>query len=614
MTDFKSGASILNSIKDTSTSFTGYWEDVKDYNAIVLTLQSPMDGSGTLQWANTARRQQPPTDNDIIAEESFLYTSATVKTLQWPHRGRWFKLVYTDGATGAATYADYSLNIETLNKAMATEQKFGDDAQNTVHLHQGDGGIQGYQIAYTDNSGTPLGITGNADPGEALYVHLRDVSNTYSYAYTAAGSESESLYVALRDNNRDNLDLTASGSALYVHPSNEAGYSQAGTVTISGSYTGDGALFIALADNSGEKISTTSNTSGNVGNALYVHLTLKDGTAVSTDNPIPCEEVLKIGQLSRFDISSGIRSTAFSSTSDLQTGLINLHSFFTYNDGPTTVWTKLYDMSQDMVDSLGVSDFAQYKDRILLNVATPAGRYRDFKFPRGMLFAEGLHFRSSTEHTYDASADPGEDVVFINGCYYKNRSTDQNYLEDIDINYGARSLFEPEPEPGSEFDGGFQSLDVPEFGLFSMPFALFPDEPEPEPMSTMTGLEDLQIDPEPEPEPEPEPQAQDKTIAFRADGDNYIEGTVTFSYIVDDELLSLSTLVSSSVRSLKDIAFCYDDDMGNQIQYDIDITGLVYGTPLSTESINITQEQLQTSKVLITLDNDMEVNIAYNGV
>jgi hypothetical protein len=579
MNDNKSGASVLNSIKDTSTSFTGYWEDVKDYNSVVLTLQSPMDGSGTLQWANTARHRFP-SDSDIIAEESFLYTSATVKTLQWGHRGRWFKLNYTDAGTGAATYADYSLNIETLYKGMASEQKFGDDAQNTVQIHTGDG-TQAYQIVYTDNVGTPLGNTGLGQ-GEALYVHLRDTSNTYSYSYTSTsttGQDPESLYVALRDNNGDNFDLTASGNTLYVHPSNASGYSQAGTVTVSGGYTGDGALCIALADNCGENISTTLDTSGNVGNALYVHLALKDGTAVNRDNPIPCQEVLKIGQLSRFDISAGIRATAFSSTSDLQTGLINLHSFFTYNDGPTTVWTKLYDMSQDMVDSLGIDDFTQYKDRILLNVATPAGQCRDFKFPRGMLFAEGLHFRSSTAHDYDASADPGEDVVFINGCYYKNRSADQNFLEDITITYGARSLFdEPDTQP-----------------LFSMPFA-FPES------NPMTGLEDL------------EPQVNDKTIAFRADGDNYIEGSVTFSYTIDDELLTLSTLVSSSARSLKEITFCYDDDMGNQIQYDIDITDLVYGIPLSTESINITQEQLETSKVLITLDNDMEVNIAYNGV
>lgn len=590
MNDNKSGASLLNSIKNTTTSFTGYWEDVKDYNAVFLTLQSPMDGCGTLQWANTTRRQFP-SDSDIIAEESFLYTSATTETLQWGHRGRWFKLIYTDSGTGAATYADYSLNIETLYKGMATEQKFGDDAQNTVQLHSGDG-TQAYQIVYTDNAGIPLGTTGQSqDQGEGLFVHLRDVDNTYSYSYTSAGQGPESLSVALRDNNGDNLSVTASGN-ICVHPSNMSGYSQAGTATVSGAFTGNGALFIAMADNCGGKISTTSDTSSNTGNALYVHLTLKDGSAVNRDNPIPCQEVLKIGQLSRFDMSAGIRSTAFSSTTDLQTGLINLHSFFTYNDGPTTVWTKLYDMSQDMVDSLGVEDFAQYKDRILLNVATPAGQCRDFKFPRGMLFAEGLHFRSSTEHGYDASADPGEDVVFINGCYYKNRSVDQYYVEDLDINYGARSLGDDlENEP---------SFQEP---LFSMPFA-FP-EPEPEPISTMTGLEDL----------EEQIHVQDKTIAFHAEsGDNYIEGSVTFSYVADDELLSLSTLVNSSVLPLKGIAFCYDDDMGNQIQYDIDITDLVYGTPLSTESININQEQLETSKVMITLDNDMEVNITYNGV
>lgn len=593
----KSGASLLNSIKNSSASFVGHWEDVKDYNTLILTLQSPMDGSGSLKWANTTRRQFP-SDEDVVAEETFFYQGTSAKTLQWDHRGRWFKLQYTDTSTGPSTYSDYSMNIETLYKGVATEPKISDDAQNVVNLHRGDA-YSSYQMIYTDVSGVPLATTSDAvASGEALFVNLQDASSNYDLAHTVtAGTQPESLFTAIRDNNNDSF--TSSNNTLNVHTSNIEGYSQAATIEVSGAYTSGRALYLTGADNTGTLISSIKehpDTSGS--NALYVHLTLSGGEAVNSTNPLPCIETDKIAQTIYFDISSGITANEFKTVSDLSSGNVNLFNLFTYNDGPVTVWTKLYDMSTGYVTGSGGYTYSDYNNRVLLNVATPAGQCRDFKFPRGMLFNEGLHFRSSTEHSYDSSADPGQDVLFINGAYFKPTAA---YTNNEVIDYDARGLDDEFGEVGV--------ADVPTFSGLSFPFAATmaaePEaEPEPEVRSLLTGLEGLE---------EPEPLMTDKTIAFNAEGDNRISGSVTFSYNAEDELLSLSTTVNESAHPLKEISFCYDE-MGNQVQYDMEITELQLGVALTTENINITSEQLESSKVLIVLENDMEVSIAYNGV
>lgn len=599
-TDIKSGASISNSAKNsTATLFRGEWEDIKDYASLIITIQSPIDGSGTLKWANTTRRQFP-SDGDVIAEEHFNYYASDVKTLQWDHRGRWFKLEYTDGADTAAVYNDLSLNIETLYKGVPTELKISDDSQHVTSLHHGDT-ESAYQVVYTDRSGVPLATTDDGTTeGEALFVHLRDASSNIGYANTTTGTKPEALFTALRDNNNENLTTTVLGNTLHVHPSNQFGYSQASTYDVSGAHTGDRGLFLTGADNTGNTISTTKTSRGvndKGHNALLVHLTLS-GAPISQTNPLPCIESGKIAQTLYFDISSGITSDRFYTVPDLSSGRINLFNMFTYNDGATTVWTKLYDMSVGHIEHPLI--FANYNDRVMLNIATPAGQTRDLKFPRGMLFSEGLYFRSATEPNYDSIADPGEDVLFVNGAYFKTSAEDKE-----PVNFGHR---------GDDDFTDAKVADLPSFPSFPEPED--PEDPVPEPR---TIPDEPEPEPEPrtipeEPEPEPEHYTTDKTIAFRADGENHIEGSVTFMFNTEEELLSLITLVNTSAHPLKELSFSYDDDMGNQVQYDIDIGALQLGVPLTTENINVNTEQLQTSKVLLTLNNDMIVNIAYNGV
>ena len=151
-------ASLLNSAKNTNTSFTGHWEDTKDYNSVILTLQSPFDGSGHLQWANTTRRNFP-TDDDIIAQEEFLYQRSEPVTKQWDHRGRWFRFVYNDiPARTLPNYYDMCLNIETMYKRDATELKIANDSQTITTVQQGDID-SAYQIVLTDSSGVKLRTT-----------------------------------------------------------------------------------------------------------------------------------------------------------------------------------------------------------------------------------------------------------------------------------------------------------------------------------------------------------------------------------------------------------------------------------------------------------------------
>ncbi len=151
-------ASLLNSAKNIDISFIGHWEDTKDYNSVILTLQSPFDGSGHLQWANTARRNFP-TDNDIIAEEEFLYQRSEPVTKQWDHRGRWFRFVYNDiPAHTLPNYTDMCLNIETMYKRDATELKVANDSQTITTVQQGDID-SAYQIVLTDSSGVKLRTT-----------------------------------------------------------------------------------------------------------------------------------------------------------------------------------------------------------------------------------------------------------------------------------------------------------------------------------------------------------------------------------------------------------------------------------------------------------------------
>jgi len=414
-------ASLSNSTKDTSANFTtGRWEDVKDYTSAVITLKSAVDGSGTVEWANTLRGAYPSND-DIIATESFLYDGSSSLTKQWDHRGRWFRLKYDhSGPTTDGSFTDVSLNIQTLYKKAPTELKIVDDSANVVSVNQGT-----YNSLYTiltDGSGDFIRTTNEAQlTGDALFVHLADSSGN-SLA-TTSGVGAKSLYVALRDGSNNVIDSTGlSGNSLYVRPGDISGNAQASTFNVSGSYTRGVALFAALADNCGVQIDTTNKVGGDTEsghNALFVHLTDASGRSISSTNALSVINTASSVGASAFDFSTGI-TNYFTTNTLLDDAKITLYNIFAYNDDNVTTWLKVYDISSGSIvnDSSGsdanfMSSFTTPK----LNITLPAGRTRDLNFPAGATFNNGVYFRATTRYDVSSVLSPTANAIWVNGSY-----------------------------------------------------------------------------------------------------------------------------------------------------------------------------------------------------
>lgn len=444
-------ASLLNSVYDGSANFTGgYWEDVKDYTSAILTLRSAFDGSGTIEWADTSGRRLP-NNNDIVASESFNYMgiSGQALTKQFDHRARWFRVRYDhSGVAGvdysAYTFKDVSLNLQTLYKKAPTELKIVDDSANIVSVNIGPSGNSLYTVL-TDSSGVLIRTTNPAQTsGQALFVHLADSSGR-SLATTNTGKP-ESLFVSLRDASNVALDSTGtSNNALFVRPGDVCGNAQASTFSVSGAYTNGVALYGALADNCGIQIDTTSKlgfqpaTGGTTANALYVTLADAYGHSISATNPLPVITTVESTGAMAFDVSSGIVQDFISPDASLSSSggkKINLYNICVYNDGPTTAWLKVYDVSSAGLNDVsllaGVGPNTPQNETLFsssfnrmdvsttalrYNLTVPAGRYRDLVLPGGATFNYGAFFRATTQHRPNSVAGPGANTVFLNGSY-----------------------------------------------------------------------------------------------------------------------------------------------------------------------------------------------------
>ena len=477
-------ASLLNSKKDISftntgadTSFTGQWEDIKDYTSAIITLQSPMDGSATLQWAHTSGRRFPE-ENDIIATESFKYTSvghdmtatdlenglgpqekthkdSEAVTKQFDHRARWFRIKYENNESVGTQFDDMSFNLQTLYKKAATELKIVDDCANIVSVNVGDDNKNSLYTMLTDASGAALRTTNDAvNTGEALYTHLADSSgHSLATTETNAGSNGESLFVALRDGSNNAFSSTGANvthNALYIRPGDVCGNAQASTYDVSGASTSGVALYAALADSCGNKISTTNQIGGDTNvkaNALYVHLATKDGKSVTENNPLPVVNTQESTGALAFDISYGVKETFVSPHSDLKDTSgedlkINVYNLFVYNDSPVTVWLKIYDVctgmlrsaQHDLIDNFPeseeelsaslnqVTNAGQEFDtsaNLKYNLTVPGGRSRDLTLPGGTTFNHGMYVRATTQYKADSIQGPGDNAVFFNGSYTK---------------------------------------------------------------------------------------------------------------------------------------------------------------------------------------------------
>jgi hypothetical protein len=449
-------ASLLNSKKDisfnntTDSSFTGQWEDIKDYTSAIITLQSPMDGSATLQWAHTSGRSFPTSDTDIIASETFRYDGVDVSTAvtkQFDHRARWFRIKYENETEGIGTkFNDLSFNLQTLYKKAATELKIVDDCANIVSVNVGDNNKNSLYTMLTDASGAALRTTNDSATGEALYTHLAD-SSGYSLATTETqAANGESLFVALRDGSNNAFSSTGADvthNALYIRPGDSCGNAQASTYDVSGASTAGVALYAALADSCGNKISTTNQLSGDNANALYVHLATKNGKSVTKDNPLPVVNTQDSTGALAFDVSYGITESFIAPQSYFKNpdDPINIYNLFVYNDSPVTIWVKIYDVCESMLSHVGldqplgadvtesqlstslndVSNGGAFDTSANLkyNLTVPGGRSRDLTLPGGTTFDHGLYVRATTQYKADSVQGPGENAVFFNGSYTK---------------------------------------------------------------------------------------------------------------------------------------------------------------------------------------------------
>lgn len=440
-------ASLLNSKKDISANFTGQWEDIKDYTSVIMTLQAPVDGSATIEWANTTGRTFP-TDSDIIASENFTYSGAldasqaSAVTKQFDHRARWFRVRYDHSGAVEASFSDLSFNFETLYKKAPTELKIVDDSANVVSVNVGDNNNSLYTML-TDASGVPIRTTNDSQTtGEALYVHLADGSGN-SLATTETDNP-ESLFVGLRDASNVGIDSTgsaATNNALYVRPGDVSGNAQASTFMVSDAYADGVALYGALADNCGHQINTTNNppASDTSANALYVHLTLANGNSVSSSDPLPVVDAQETVGALPFDVSYGIEETFVVPAVDMSSAgsdKINLYNIFVYNDSPVTIWLKLYDVSTGTLSGADLLDICtttftdtKFENSMaaitstirapIFNITVPGGRTRDINLPGGATFNNGVYARATTQYKQYSTQSPGANLVFLNGSYTK---------------------------------------------------------------------------------------------------------------------------------------------------------------------------------------------------
>ena len=355
-------------INNGNLTLNGNWEDVKDYTTAMITLNNirvpTLTPSGSVEWAHTKGRTFP-VSGDIVATETFNFTTSGAKTFQFDHRARWFRVKYE---------TDISYDLQTVYKKAPTQLKIVDNSANVVSVNKGSQGNNSLFTVLTDTTGNLLRTTSTTQTtGSALYTHLSDVSGT-SLSTTASGAPGHSsLFVGLRDGSNNPLNTTKrvnstlTNNALFVRPGDSNGVAQASTISVSGSDTSGVALFAALSDVCGIQITTTRNNHATI-NSLYVHLTDHTGDSITAANPLPVISTEDVLGSKSFNIANGINKD-FVVPSDLSgtsNGLrINLYNLFVYNDSMTTIFLKVHDTSVADLTAKGLNTSVGVTDTVL---------------------------------------------------------------------------------------------------------------------------------------------------------------------------------------------------------------------------------------------------------
>ena len=398
---YSQGNNYNSTLNTDNPTFTGTWEDVKDYDGVMISgNSSSSDITLTLQWAATTGRNLPADDSDVLCTDVVILPNGVDwHTFEHKHRARWFRLKATVIDQGETV----AVSISTMYKGHTNQPSIVDSDGTAVDINVGSNS-NSLLTLFTDLSGVPL-KTEHSNTGSALYTSIKD------HPVTLGNDDGKALIVAIRDGDHD---ISAVSGSVLVHPSNNIGYSQAGTTGVAADSPGV-AMYLSLTD---DTIQVSSTKNSDTINAMYVAMTLS-GVLVGPNNPLPAVmNTISAPAANHFDISTGIEADQFYTYSDLSSTGLNLFNLNTYNDGAVPVWTKVYDMSAGYITDVSANN-SRYYSRVRLNVATPPGTYRDLKFPRGLTFNNGMWFRSTTEPTYDSSLGPGESALFVNGCYYR---------------------------------------------------------------------------------------------------------------------------------------------------------------------------------------------------
>ena len=324
------------------------------------------------------------------------------------------------------------------------------------------------KVALTDSSGLLISTTNHNDVPNALFVHMsnsggdsvdtlgeRGVSNRNLTQKVLATSVTDSSNIAiastgLAPDSAGDHDKAPSGNALITAFTDSDTCLQAATEPIA--YGGKAgapgdktvtkdvsgrAFYYALSDHFGTpftSIDTCGYHEDKLGkngkmidmsyNAMYVHLTNKNGKSISNaeGNELPVIMSSQTASTSKKPFDSPIESSMTMVSNDLSNTSFKIHSLGIANELPITVWVKVYDVSTGKITLNSTDAFTSYKGDIVYNIPVMPGDYRDLHMSQGVEFENGLYMRINDSYEYDNSyypidKDKNAGKVYITGTY-----------------------------------------------------------------------------------------------------------------------------------------------------------------------------------------------------
>lgn len=407
-------ASLLNRVQGGYQNLSGGWEDVQWYTGTKITIKSQQKGEAHLYWADN-QRGTIPTNSDVIKQLDISYIdTCNTMVIDRDHFARWFKLDYTTEENGISTgFTDCSLDIECKHLFAPTSVRIVDGSNDNIN----DVTHGGLSVGITDHQGQFVSSTSTTElnsDGVALKVTLRDDSN--NALNTVTGNGGQSLAVALRDNYANNLSTLGleNSNSLVIHTSDTYGHSQASTALIQNAEVDGRAMYLAQGVDSTYTSGVKDNGYQKDTNALYVSLLDATSEVISHENPLYIRLTDDTAQTKSYDIEGGVDNNLTSDTVLLDKVVV-LQSVNIYNDGGSTVWLNIYDLSSvDVAISIPPN----------ISIPVGAGQTREINMGKGSHFNNGVVFNALTvpynltnNQPTSPEYSPGENTVFVQGTY-----------------------------------------------------------------------------------------------------------------------------------------------------------------------------------------------------